>query len=218
MSVSLQQETDTLLQWSDTKVEKAGERIFRVGSVRYRMDPSRRTLQRISDDESMSSASINSGLASKKGYIPRRLVFGNDEYWLARKQKYCQFFTRFGKCNKDDGGKCPYIHDPSKIVVCTKFLKGLCSTPNCKLTHKVIPERMPDCSYFLQGLYSNESCPYRHVSVNPKASICKGFLKGYCADGNEEPLKKVDFTYMNSIMAMMKDPEVDKAFGWVLEM
>ncbi|CAJ2675626.1 unnamed protein product [Trifolium pratense] len=59
MPVSLQQETDTLLQWSDTKVEKAGERIFRVGSVRYIMDPSRRTLQRISDDESLSSASIN---------------------------------------------------------------------------------------------------------------------------------------------------------------
>ncbi|XP_045791622.1 uncharacterized protein LOC123886338 [Trifolium pratense] len=48
MPVSLQQETDTLLQWSDTKVEKAGERIFRVGSVRYIMDPSRQTLQRIS--------------------------------------------------------------------------------------------------------------------------------------------------------------------------
>jgi hypothetical protein len=43
------------------------------------MDPSRRTLQRIADDESLSSASINSGLASKKGYIPRRLVIGNDE-------------------------------------------------------------------------------------------------------------------------------------------
>ena len=55
---------------------------------------------------------------------------------LARKKKYCQFFTRFGKCNKDDG-KCPYIHDPSKIAVCTKFLNGLCSNPNCKLTHKV---------------------------------------------------------------------------------
>lgn len=55
---------------------------------------------------------------------------------LARKQKYCQFFTRFGKCKKD-GGKCPYIHDPSKIAVCTKFLNGLCSTPNCKLTHQV---------------------------------------------------------------------------------
>ena len=55
---------------------------------------------------------------------------------LARKRKYCQFFTRFGKCNKDDG-KCPYIHDPSKIAVCTKFLNGLCANPNCKLTHKV---------------------------------------------------------------------------------
>ncbi|GFZ09829.1 zinc finger C-x8-C-x5-C-x3-H type family protein [Actinidia rufa] len=103
---------------------------------------------------------------------------------LARKKKYCQFFTRFGKCNKDDG-KCPYIHDPSKIAVCTKFLKGSCSDPNCKLTHKVIPERMQDCSYFLQGLCTNESCPYRHVNVNPNASVCEGFLRGYCADGNE---------------------------------
>ncbi|XP_020228266.1 uncharacterized protein LOC109809359 isoform X2 [Cajanus cajan] len=195
------------------------ERIFRIGSVRYRMDPSRRTLQRISDeDESLPSTSSCTGLASKRPYIPRRLVIGNDEYvrigngnqlirdpkkrsrklanekvrWslhtarqrLARKQKYCQFFTRFGKCKKD-GGKCPYIHDPSKIAVCTKFLNGFCSTPNCKLTHKVIPERMPDCSYFLQGLCSNRNCPYRHVNVNPKASICEGFLKGYCANGNE---------------------------------
>ncbi|XP_057441812.1 uncharacterized protein LOC130733602 isoform X2 [Lotus japonicus] len=182
------------------------ERIFRIGSVRYRMDPSRRTLQRIS------------GSAARRAYVPRRLVIGNDEYvrigngnqlirdpkkrtrklanekvrWslhtarqrFARKQKYCQFFTRFGKCNKD-GGKCPYIHDPSKVAVCTKFLNGLCSTPNCKLTHKVIQERMPDCSYFFQGLCTNRNCPYRHVNVNPKASICEGFLKGYCADGNE---------------------------------
>lgn len=103
---------------------------------------------------------------------------------LAKRQQYCQFFTRFGKCNKDDG-KCPYIHDPAKIVVCTKFLKGQCSSSNCKLTHKVIPERMPDCSYFLQGLCTNETCPYRHVNVNPNASVCEGFLKGYCADGYE---------------------------------
>ncbi|XP_061972355.1 uncharacterized protein LOC133694706 isoform X4 [Populus nigra] len=103
---------------------------------------------------------------------------------LARKRKYCQFFTRFGKCNKDDG-KCPFIHDSSKIAVCTKFLNGLCFNPECKSTHKVIPERMPDCSYFLQGLCTNKDCPYRHVCVNPNASICKGFLRGYCADANE---------------------------------
>ncbi|XP_022768073.1 uncharacterized protein LOC111312250 [Durio zibethinus] len=195
-----------------------GERIFRIGSVRYKMDSSRRSLQRISDDESSCSAGHLSERSTKKSYIPRRLVIGNDEYvrigngnklvrdpkkwtrvlasekvrWslhtarlrLVKKRKYCQFFTRFGKCNKDDG-KCPYIHDPSKIAVCTKFLKGLCSNPNCKLTHKVIPERMPDCSYFLRGLCTNESCPYRHVHVNPNASTCEGFLRGYCADGNE---------------------------------
>ncbi|XP_074563443.1 uncharacterized protein LOC141820061 isoform X2 [Curcuma longa] len=69
---------------------------------------------------------------------------------LAKKKQYCQFFTRFGKCNKK-GGKCPYIHDPSKVAICTKFLNDSCSNSDCKLTHKIIPERMPDCSYFLQG-------------------------------------------------------------------
>nr|XP_034930374.1 uncharacterized protein At1g21580 isoform X2 [Populus alba] len=198
------------------------ERIFRVGSVRYKMDSSRRTLQRISDDESSCAGALQKEKDAKKLYIPRRLMIGKDEYvrigngnqlirdpkkrtrilasekvrWslhtarsrLARKRKYCQFFTRFGKCNKDDG-KCPFIHDSSKIAVCTKFLNGLCFNHDCKLTHKVIPERMPDCSYFLQGLCTNKNCPYRHVHVNPNASTCEGFLRGYCADGNECPKK-----------------------------
>ncbi|XP_057973394.1 uncharacterized protein At1g21580 [Malania oleifera] len=193
-------------------------RIFRIGSVRYKMDSSGRTLQRISDEESSYPTAIQPENDVKKSYVPRRLLIGNEEYvrigngnqlirdpkkrtrilasekvrWslhtarlrLARKWKYCQFYTRFGKCNKDNG-KCPYIHDPSKIAVCTKFLNGLCSNRSCKLTHKVIPERMPDCSYFLQGLCSNENCPYRHVNVNPNASICESFLRGYCADGDE---------------------------------
>ena len=55
---------------------------------------------------------------------------------LAKKQQYCQFFTRFGECKKS-GGKCPYIHDRAKVAICTKFLKGLCSNTSCKLTHKV---------------------------------------------------------------------------------
>ncbi|XP_066369865.1 uncharacterized protein [Miscanthus floridulus] len=103
---------------------------------------------------------------------------------LAKKQQYCQFFTRFGECKKS-GGKCPYIHDRAKVAICTKFLKGLCSSTNCKLTHKVLPERMPDCSYFLQGLCTNTACPYRHVKVNSNAPVCEDFLKGYCADGDE---------------------------------
>ncbi|KAJ8762904.1 hypothetical protein K2173_023033 [Erythroxylum novogranatense] len=209
----------TVVTGTKHKNGSSRERIFRIGFVRYRMDSSRRTLQRIpSDDESPLTAAGQKEKDGKRTYVPSRLVIGKNEYvrigngnqlirnpkkririlasekvrWslhtarsrLARKRKYCQFFTRFGKCNKDDG-KCPYIHDSSKIAVCTKFLNGLCSNNDCKLTHKVIPERMPDCSYFLQGLCTNRSCPYRHVHVNPNASTCEGFLRGYCADGNE---------------------------------
>ncbi|KAL0360284.1 UNVERIFIED_CONTAM: Zinc finger CCCH domain-containing protein 7 [Sesamum radiatum] len=250
---------------------RPGERIFRIGSERYKMDPTRRTLHRIAGGllefpfslsvlkpdpfafeidvasgkiEPLSSVVLQSEKNAKRSYVPRRLLIGNDEYvrigngnqlvrdpkkrtrvlasekvrWslrtarlrMARKKRYCQFFTRFGKCNKDDG-KCPYIHDPSKIAVCTKFLSGSCSNPDCKLTHKVssefvlwsldmvslatyvkilsimqvIPERMQDCSYFLKGSCSNENCPYRHVNVNPDSTVCDSFLRGYCADGNE---------------------------------
>ncbi|KAL6525036.1 hypothetical protein OROMI_030629 [Orobanche minor] len=198
---------------------RPGERIFRIGSERYKMDPTRRTLHRIiAEKETSSSVVLQTERNVKRSYVPRRLLIGNEEYvrigngnqlvrdpkkrtrvlanekvrWslrtarlrLARKRKYCQFFTRFGKCNKDDG-KCPYIHDPSKIAVCTKFLNGLCTNVDCKLTHKVVPERMEDCSYFLKGSCSKESCPYRHVIVKPVSAVCKNFLRGYCADGNE---------------------------------
>ncbi|PKU68623.1 Zinc finger CCCH domain-containing protein 7 [Dendrobium catenatum] len=54
---------------------------------------------------------------------------------LAQKRQFCLFFTRFGKCNKS-GRKCPYIHDPAKVAICAKFLRGQCSDANCKLTHK----------------------------------------------------------------------------------
>ncbi|XP_051139200.1 uncharacterized protein LOC127256995 [Andrographis paniculata] len=208
---------------SKTRTIVSRERIFRIGSERYRMDPTRRTLHRITDAETESSSVVEKPAKdAKRSYVPRRLFIDNDEYvrigngnklvrdpkkltrylasekvrWslrtarlrMARKRKYCQFFTRFGKCNKDDG-KCPYIHDPSKIAVCTKFLNSSCSTPDCKLTHKVIPERMQDCSYFLKGLCSNENCPYRHVKLNPDSAVCESFLRGYCTDGNECPKK-----------------------------
>lgn len=203
---------------STGKQGDARERIFRVGSARYKMDASKRTLIRIADDHSSSPTRQQPGTNSLKSLIPRRLIIGNDEYvrigngnqlvrdpkklqrilasekvrWslhtarlkLAQKRQYCLFFTRFGKCNKS-GGKCPYIHDSSKVSICTKFLRGQCSDINCMLTHKVIQERMPDCSYFLKGLCTNLSCPYRHVKVNANAPLCDGFLRGHCTDGDE---------------------------------
>ncbi|KAE9603952.1 hypothetical protein Lal_00002063 [Lupinus albus] len=99
--------------------------------------------------------------------------------------EYSISFPRCGIMNDIEKQMLPSNAFVFPIAVCTKFLNGSCSNPYCKLTHKVIPERMPDCSYFLQGLCTNRNCSYRHVNVNPKASICEGFLKGYCAKGNE---------------------------------
>ena len=33
-------------------------------------------------------------------------------------KRYCMFFNRFGKCQRQD--KCPYVHDPERVAVCTR--------------------------------------------------------------------------------------------------
>ena len=53
--------------------------------------------------------------------------------------------TSKGKCNRRD--TCRYIHDPDKVAVCRKFLKGKCEDPDCLLQHKINSERMPVCWY-----------------------------------------------------------------------
>ena len=47
--------------------------------------------------------------------------------------KHCLFFSRFGYCRLE--GKCHYIHDTSKVIVCRKYLGGMCTNPNCLLNH-----------------------------------------------------------------------------------
>ena len=54
-----------------------------------------------------------------------------------RSKQYCMFFNKFGKCNKRDNGMCPYIHDPSKVAVCRKFLQANCHNEKCLLSHQV---------------------------------------------------------------------------------
>uniref|UniRef100_A0A8C3WF30 Zinc finger CCCH domain-containing protein 3 n=1 Tax=Catagonus wagneri TaxID=51154 RepID=A0A8C3WF30_9CETA len=100
-----------------------------------------------------------------------------------RKQEYCMYYNRFGRCNR--GQRCPYIHDPEKVAVCTRFLRGTCKKTDgtCPFSHHVSKEKMPVCSYFLKGICSNGSCPYSHVYVSRRAEICADFLKGYCPLG-----------------------------------
>uniref|UniRef100_A0A4W5RXF3 Zinc finger CCCH domain-containing protein 3 n=1 Tax=Hucho hucho TaxID=62062 RepID=A0A4W5RXF3_9TELE len=95
------------------------------------------------------------------------------------------YFNRFGKCNR--GNICPYIHDPDKVAVCTRFLRGTCKQTDgtCPFSHKVAKEKMPVCSYFLKGICNNSSCPYSHVYVSRKAAVCQDFIRGYCPQGQK---------------------------------
>ncbi|XP_067323104.1 zinc finger CCCH domain-containing protein 3 [Anolis sagrei] len=102
-----------------------------------------------------------------------------------KKKEYCMYYNRFGKCNR--GENCPYIHDPEKIAVCTRFLRGTCKKTDgsCPFSHKVSKDKMPVCSYFLKGICNNSDCPYSHVYVSRKAEVCPDFLKGYCPLGEK---------------------------------
>ncbi|CDQ76377.1 unnamed protein product [Oncorhynchus mykiss] len=100
-------------------------------------------------------------------------------------KQYCMYYNRFGKCNR--GNTCPYIHDPDKVAVCTRFLRGTCKQTGgtCPFSHKVAKEKMPVCSYFLKGICNNSSCPYSHVYVSRKAALCQDFIRGYCPQGEK---------------------------------
>ncbi|XP_035509444.1 zinc finger CCCH domain-containing protein 3 [Morone saxatilis] len=57
-------------------------------------------------------------------------------------KQYCMYYNRFGKCNR--GNSCPYIHDPDKVAVCTRFLRGTCKQADgtCPFSHKVAKEKV----------------------------------------------------------------------------
>ncbi|CAB4008043.1 zinc finger CCCH domain-containing 3-like, partial [Paramuricea clavata] len=103
----------------------------------------------------------------------------------SKSEEYCMFYNKFGKCTKHTQGKCPYIHDPTKIAVCTRFLRGKCQQMDgtCPFSHKIDKEKMPICQYFLKGKCNRDDCPYSHVNVGRQAVVCEDFLKGYCALG-----------------------------------
>ncbi|KUJ11153.1 uncharacterized protein LY89DRAFT_654880 [Mollisia scopiformis] len=102
---------------------------------------------------------------------------------LQKIQEPCRAFTTTGSCNK--GPKCRYIHDPSKVAVCKKFLKGSCpSGDKCDLSHELTPERTPTCLHFAKGNCSKPNCQYPHVRVSPSALVCRAFgIYGYCEKG-----------------------------------
>ncbi|XP_016398252.1 zinc finger CCCH domain-containing protein 3-like isoform X1 [Sinocyclocheilus rhinocerous] len=137
------------------------------------------------------SSTGNQGRTSATRYVANRAVQKSLAIIRQARQKkqkakqYCMYYNRFGKCNHGDS--CPYIHDPDKVAVCTRFLRGTCKQTDgtCPFSHKVAKEKMPVCSYFLKGICNNSSCPYSHVYVSRKADVCKDFVRGYCPQGDK---------------------------------
>ncbi|XP_070574341.1 zinc finger CCCH domain-containing protein 3-like isoform X2 [Ptychodera flava] len=116
--------------------------------------------------------------------LQRSIHTTNAMKWKKSKPKqFCMFYNRFGKCNRGD--KCQYIHDPEKVAVCTRFLRGTCKDASCPFSHKVSKDKMPVCSFFLRGVCNRDDCPYLHVNVNRSAAVCEDFLKGYCPLGEK---------------------------------
>ncbi|KYQ96691.1 hypothetical protein DLAC_03984 [Tieghemostelium lacteum] len=116
------------------------------------------------------------------------------QYLTNKKKKnrdYCLFFNRFGKCN--NGDKCKYEHDKSKVRTCPKYLQGKCNQEDCLLKHEATDiEQMPVCYQYLRGKCFSENCPYLHANVSKDAKVCQDFLKGVCTKGS---LCKLKHTY-----------------------
>ncbi|CAB1323983.1 unnamed protein product [Coregonus sp. 'balchen'] len=85
------------------------------------------------------SAPINRTMRCRA--VQRSLAIIRQARQKKTQKQYCMYFNRFGKCNR--GNTCPYIHDPDKVAVCTRFLRGTCKQTDgtCPFSHKVAKEK-----------------------------------------------------------------------------
>jgi hypothetical protein len=101
--------------------------------------------------------------------------------------QYCLFYNRFGRCAR--GEFCHLIHDPKRVALCPRFLRGTCNLVSCPFWHVVNEEKMPLCSFFAAGCCTREKCPYSHVYYGKDAEFCIEFAKGFCPFGSKVSFK-----------------------------
>ncbi|KAL7415800.1 hypothetical protein BDY24DRAFT_439654 [Mrakia frigida] len=104
-------------------------------------------------------------------------------------QALCQFYTKTGRCT--NAFSCRFIHDPSKLSICPKFLRSTCPhTPtSCPLSHSSSSHNAPSCVHFQTtgSCRAGSDCLYSHVRVADDAPICGDFVKyGWCEKGQEK--------------------------------
>ncbi|EXX69548.1 uncharacterized protein OCT59_025101 [Rhizophagus irregularis] len=104
--------------------------------------------------------------------------------------KQCTYFNKYGRCK--DGDLCSYKHNPNKVEICKKWLKGAeCSGKKCYRQHILSAHIIPHCSHFAKGMcLKGSECRYTHVKVSKRADYCKEFMvDGFC-DAGENCRKK----------------------------
>ncbi|CAI5756034.1 unnamed protein product [Candida verbasci] len=101
-----------------------------------------------------------------------------------------------GMCQK--GSNCKYIHDKSKIKICSYYLQGNCSNRNCLLSHFSNDNNTPLCRYYLENKCSNQQCRFSHYKPkhyddsNYEIWTCRPFvIGGFCLRGKKCPFLHV---------------------------
>lgn len=122
---------------------------------------------------------------------------------LNLEKRPCLYYIRYGRCSK--GKACRFVHDPDKVAVCTRFLRGTCKVADCPFSHTVNKDKMPLCEFFLRGLCSRDNCAYVHVKHSERTKSCPAFLTGHCPKG-----QKCDKKHVFSRGAKLSRPESEK--------
>lgn len=91
-----------------------------------------------------------------------------------------------GTCLRAD--RCPYIHDPHRIAICSRFLRNKCplTAETCPVSHKPSAHNTPSCAHFQRNGFcrDDDACLYPHVKVADDAPVCVAFsTEGWCDKG-----------------------------------
>ncbi|KAK9845135.1 hypothetical protein WJX74_011005 [Apatococcus lobatus] len=182
----------TLLRKGSRRVSRAGLKAPAEGSqpVAKATTYARQGRQLVRLTPSMAKAISTRGIVKPRqpSSIRRNLAAARLRAPIKMPQQ-CLLYSRTGKCEAAKQGRCNCLHDPKKITICGRWLRGTCSRPNCPLQHCLQPHLLPVCTFFLQGMCSKEDCPYLHVNLDPAAPVCRDFVRGYCPRGAVCPHK-----------------------------
>ncbi len=96
--------------------------------------------------------------------------------------------AKSGHCNR--ASTCPFVHDPNRLAICPKFMRGKCpfTATTCSVSHSPNAHNAPSCAHFQKtgSCRNGDACLYPHVRVADDAPVCQAFAnEGWCDKGEE---------------------------------